>query len=93
MRINIQLDLASPDVRSHLLEGLESWLKLGLLSEEQISELAAVLSEPLPVPRSEPPTVAEMIAQVRTEESSNQATRRRAVLWQSLLDCRFLEIN
>ncbi len=49
MRINIRLDSASPQVSSQLLEGLDYWVKLGLLSEAQIEAIALTMSEPLPI--------------------------------------------
>ncbi|MBE9063087.1 hypothetical protein [cf. Phormidesmis sp. LEGE 11477] len=49
MRLNIRLDLTSPQVSSRLLEGLDAWVKLGLLSEAQVREIALTMSEPLPL--------------------------------------------
>ena len=47
MQLRIWLDLTSEQRRSRLLEGLDSWVKLGLLSENQILDLAESLSEPV----------------------------------------------
>ncbi len=48
MRLDIKLDLNSERVQLYLLEGLDSWVKLGLLSEGQVRELAQVMSQPIP---------------------------------------------
>ncbi len=48
MRLNIRLDLTSEQVQRHLLEGLDSWVKLGLLSGAQVRELARAMSQPIP---------------------------------------------
>ncbi|MGC1309939.1 MAG: hypothetical protein WA885_22155 [Phormidesmis sp.] len=48
MQLDIRLDLTLPQVRLHLLEGLDSWVRLGLISDEQVRRLAAKLSDPLP---------------------------------------------
>ncbi|MGB3670553.1 MAG: hypothetical protein WA984_10605 [Phormidesmis sp.] len=54
MRLNIQLDLTSEQVHQQLMTGIDRWVQLGLLSEAQVKEIAAVLSQPLPeVARSE----------------------------------------
>lgn len=47
MQLKIWLDLTSEQRRSRLLEGLDNWVKLGLLSEEQILDLARKMSEPV----------------------------------------------
>lgn len=47
MQLRIWLDLTSEQRRSRLLEGLDSWVKLGLLSEDQILDLAEKMSEPV----------------------------------------------
>ena len=49
MRLNIRLDATSLQVGSRLLEGLDYWVKLGLLSDEQVREIALTMSEPLPM--------------------------------------------
>ncbi|MEM8506129.1 MAG: hypothetical protein AAF716_23635, partial [Cyanobacteria bacterium P01_D01_bin.1] len=54
MRLNIRLDLALPQVSSRLLEGLDHWVELGLLSEAQVRELALTMSEPLPIAYKRP---------------------------------------
>lgn len=48
MWLNIRLNLTSERVNLHVLEGLDNWVKLGLLSEAQVRELAQVMSEPIP---------------------------------------------
>ncbi|MEN8443784.1 MAG: hypothetical protein ABG776_02105 [Cyanobacteria bacterium J06555_13] len=58
MQLKIRLDLSSEQIQRRLLAGLDSWVKLGLLSEAQVQEIAAVLSEPVPteeaiLPRSD----------------------------------------
>ncbi|MGB3294064.1 MAG: hypothetical protein WBB01_13845 [Phormidesmis sp.] len=47
MQLRIWLDLTSEQRRSRLLEGLDSWVKLGLLSEDQILDIARKMSEPV----------------------------------------------
>ncbi len=47
MQLEIWLDLSTERMRSRLLEGLDDWVKLGLLSEEQILALARKMSEPV----------------------------------------------
>ncbi|MGB7087119.1 MAG: hypothetical protein WBD47_16285, partial [Phormidesmis sp.] len=93
MRVNIRLNLTSEQMRLHLLAGFDSWLSLGLLSDEQVRELAAQLSEPLPVAQT-----SEVAAIESTDEStipsavesaSESATREASWLSQamrSLLD-------
>ena len=49
MRLNIRLDSTSPQISSRLLEGLDYWVKLGLLSDAQVREIALTMSEPLPL--------------------------------------------
>ncbi|MBE9077556.1 hypothetical protein IQ241_09630 [Romeria aff. gracilis LEGE 07310] len=49
MPLTIRLDLDSESVQAHLLEGLDQWRRLGLLSDDQIRRMAVVLSQPLPV--------------------------------------------
>ncbi|MEL7331687.1 MAG: hypothetical protein AAFN12_05535, partial [Cyanobacteria bacterium J06560_2] len=48
MQLKIKLDLSQERVHQRLMEGLDSWVRLGLLSAEQVTEIAAVLSRPLP---------------------------------------------
>ena len=48
MQLKIKLDLDNPKVQQWLLTGLDSWVQLGLLSESQVKEIAAMLSKPLP---------------------------------------------
>ncbi|MEL6351109.1 MAG: hypothetical protein AAFR58_05045 [Cyanobacteria bacterium J06627_28] len=48
MRLPIWLDLTSQQVQLHLMEGLDQWVRLGLLSDEQVKSLADRLSEPVP---------------------------------------------
>ncbi len=68
MRITIRLNSASPQVSSRLLEGLDYWMELGLLSEAQVREIALTMSEPLPITYkpigadTESPTLAPVIA-------------------------------
>jgi hypothetical protein len=68
MRITIRLNSASPQVSSRLLEGLDYWMELGLLSEAQVREIALTMSEPLPITYkpigadTESPTLAPAIA-------------------------------
>ncbi len=52
MRLNIQIDSTSGQVSSRLLEGLDYWVKLGLLSDGQVREIALTMSEPLPIAES-----------------------------------------
>ncbi|MEO1403967.1 MAG: hypothetical protein AAFV72_22330, partial [Cyanobacteria bacterium J06635_1] len=47
MQLDIHVDLAAESVQRHLLEGLDIWVRLGLLSQGQVRELAAKLSEPV----------------------------------------------
>jgi len=47
MRLNIRLDLTSEHVRDRLLDGLDQWVRLGLLTDEQVRMLAGVMSEPV----------------------------------------------
>lgn len=47
MRLDIRLNLDSEHARSHLLAGLDSWVKLGLLQDWQILQIAKELSEPV----------------------------------------------
>ncbi|MEM9162401.1 MAG: hypothetical protein AAGC54_04950, partial [Cyanobacteria bacterium P01_F01_bin.4] len=47
MQLDIRLDLTAERVQRHLLEGLDIWVRLGLLSQGQVRELAAKLSEPV----------------------------------------------
>ncbi len=54
MQIKFRLDLNSDRVRQNLLQGMDNWVRLGLLSDEQVKELAATLSERLPTPRPSP---------------------------------------
>lgn len=48
MRLPIWLDLTSQQVQLHLMEGLDQWVRLGLLSDEQVKTLAGRLNEPIP---------------------------------------------
>ncbi len=48
MRLNIQLDLTPDQAQRQLMAGLDRWVQLGLLSEAQVKEIAATLSQPLP---------------------------------------------
>ena len=48
MQIRFTLDLESNRVRQNLLQGMDRWVQLGLLSESQVAEIAATLSERLP---------------------------------------------
>ena len=48
MQIRIRLDLDSDRVRQNLLQGLDYWVQLGLLSDTQVKEIAATLSERRP---------------------------------------------
>ena len=48
MYLKIHLNLDSEEVHQHLLQGLDNWVQLGLLSEAQIQAIATRLSEPLP---------------------------------------------
>ncbi|MGB3786558.1 MAG: hypothetical protein WA949_01020, partial [Phormidesmis sp.] len=57
MRLNIQIDSTSAQASSRLLEGLDYWVKLGLLSDDQVREIALTMSEPLPIAYS--PSEAE----------------------------------
>ncbi len=72
MRLNIRLDLTSEQMRLRLLEGLDSWVKLGLLSDEQVRELARSLSEPLPTAQENP--AASWPPYVSGGEVTNEAT-------------------
>ncbi|MEO1623233.1 MAG: hypothetical protein AAFU53_19655 [Cyanobacteria bacterium J06632_3] len=55
MQLKIWLESESEQVRLHLMEGLDQWVALGLLTDKQVREIAATLSEPLPaVSVSEP---------------------------------------
>ena len=49
MQVRFRLDLDSAQVRENLLPGLDSWVRLGLLSESQVKEIALALSEDLSV--------------------------------------------
>lgn len=79
MQLNINLDLDNERVRRQLLAGLDSWVRLGLLSESQVSEIAAVLSKPLP-PVSAESARAETIGarqindEIRTQAAITSAT-------------------
>ena len=55
MHLKIHIDLDSAQVRQHLLQGLDNWAQLGLLSDAQIQKIAARLSDPLPIPAASPP--------------------------------------
>ncbi len=48
MQLKILLDLTNERMQRQLLAGLDSWVQLGLLSDRQVREIAAVLSQPLP---------------------------------------------
>ncbi|MEM9980477.1 MAG: hypothetical protein AAF808_22865, partial [Cyanobacteria bacterium P01_D01_bin.2] len=61
MQLNIRLDLTAERVQNHLLEGLDIWVRLGLLSEGQVRELAAGLSEPVRLPERADDVRAEVI--------------------------------
>ncbi|MFK8184160.1 MAG: hypothetical protein AB8B99_12365 [Phormidesmis sp.] len=54
MRLNIRLDLTSEHVRDRLLEGLDQWVRLGLLTESQVRDLAGTMSEPVWTNQSAP---------------------------------------
>lgn len=70
MRITIRLDSTSPQVSSRLLEGLDYWVKIGLLSEAQIEEIALTMSEPLPVPYKLTGTDSSTLAPVIAPDES-----------------------
>lgn len=53
MQLKIRLDLTSERVQESLLDGLDIWVRLGLLSETQIRELATTLTEPVRLPEPE----------------------------------------
>ena len=53
MQLDIKLNLNSEDRRSHLLQGLDYWVQLGLLEEWQVRQLAKVMSEPIAVAEAE----------------------------------------
>ena len=48
MQIRFRLDLDSERVRQNFLKGLDYWVQLGLLSPDQIREIATTLSERVP---------------------------------------------
>ena len=54
MQIRFRLDLNSNRVRNNLLQGLDNWVQLGLLSDQQIKEISATLSDRLPDPQAAP---------------------------------------
>ncbi len=54
MQIRFRLDLNSNRVRKNLLQGLDNWVQLGLLSDQQIKEISATLSDRLPNPQIAP---------------------------------------
>ena len=63
MQLRIRLDLTSEHRQRHLLAGLDSWVKLGLLSDAQIRELAYELSEPiLTQPAAQPAPITDFVA-------------------------------
>ncbi len=53
MQLDIKLNLNSEDRRSHILQGLDYWVQLGLLEEWQVRQLAKVMSEPIAVAQVE----------------------------------------
>jgi hypothetical protein len=71
MQFQICLDLESERVQAHLLAGLEQWVQLGLLSDGEMRELAATLSQPLPVPYRLPEGISGVsaVAQMPDERS------------------------
>lgn len=73
MRLNIQLDSDSPQVSSRLLEGLDYWVRLGLLSEAQVQEIALTMSEPLPIAYK--PLGADAIADSRNRSIASEANQ------------------
>ncbi len=75
MRLNIQLDLTSERVHQQLMAGLDRWVQLGLLSEAQVEEIAAALSQPLPEVIGSEAIGSEV---VRTEVAKGEGTRREA---------------
>ncbi|NJM98289.1 MAG: hypothetical protein HC800_15030 [Phormidesmis sp. RL_2_1] len=81
MQLNIRLDLTSTEVRLLLLDGLDHWVRLGLLSESQILELAQLLSVPLPSLTNQatqaelfapyvPPVAAQMASATQVEQEN-----------------------
>ncbi|MEM9091856.1 MAG: hypothetical protein AAGC93_24355 [Cyanobacteria bacterium P01_F01_bin.53] len=85
MRLNIRLDLTSEQVRSRLLEGLDVWVKLGLLSDEQVRELAQLMSESLPTAEpvqsaeSSPPSLFQDSAPASASQAlAEQGSARRS---------------
>ena len=82
MRLNIRLDLNSERVRDRLLQGLDQWVQLGLLTDEEVRAFARTLSEAVsfepieePAPRSVTPAVqpessaAEPVAAIEPREN------------------------
>ena len=66
MQIRFRLDLESDRVRQNFLRGLDYWVQLGLLSPSQINEIAATLSERLPI------SSAEVTQQSQTRPSARR---------------------
>ncbi len=77
MQLTIKLDLTSQDRQNRLLEGLDNWVRLGLLSEAQVLELAQSMSRTIPladdqlVSSSLPPFVNKAV-----NRATNQAANR-----------------
>ena len=85
MRLNIRLDLTSEQVRLHLLQGLDSWVKLGLISDAQIREIAQTLSDTLPLPQADeatslPPYVNRATNRAISHETDWATNRETALL-------------
>lgn len=78
MRLNIRLDLTSEQVRSRVLEGLDMWVRLGLLSEAQVRELAESMSQPLPPASAADPSASQPGNVSSTQRSGLGATIARA---------------
>ncbi|NEP15306.1 MAG: hypothetical protein F6J97_00120 [Leptolyngbya sp. SIO4C1] len=89
MQLNIQLDLSSEQVQHQLLAGLDSWVRLGLLSESQIRELAATLSEPVPAVQPAAP-MTDFVSTTPADEAAEDSSEdlfepvRAAFSWLSL---------
>ena len=70
MRLNIKLNLNSERVQLHLLEGLDSWVKLGLLSEAQVRELARSMSQPIPSVEDAPASLPSFVNRAAASSSA-----------------------
>ncbi|MFG6097206.1 hypothetical protein SPB21_18225 [Leptothoe sp. ISB3NOV94-8A] len=67
MWLKIPIDLENEAANVHLLQELDRWIELGLLSEAQVISLGRKLCSPLPIAHKAPTAVQQKSVEVNTE--------------------------